>query len=75
LDNNWEMEIMNFKLDKNIKLPSRSKYSAADNAEVGDSMLVENRNQARAVQRKMRDHGWTAATRKVEKGFRVWRTG
>jgi hypothetical protein len=69
------METMSFKLEKNIKLPPRAKYSAVNKAEVGDSILVKNINEARYVQQKMKGKGWTATARAVGKGFRVWRTG
>jgi len=73
---------MYVKLEKNIPIPPKrsvkspkiSKYRALDKAEVGDSMLVKHFGQARYVYTKMQNKGWTATSRKVENGVRVWRT-
>ena len=75
---------MSLKLDKNIQIPPKcsywrrresTKYSAVNKAEVGDSILVKNINEARYLTQKMKGKGWTVTVRRVEKGFRVWRIG
>jgi Asp-tRNA(Asn)/Glu-tRNA(Gln) amidotransferase B subunit len=78
------METMSLKLDKNIQIPQKggrrkdgkpTKYSAVNKAEVGDSVLVKNINEARSVTQKMNGKGWSCTMREVEEGFRVWRIG
>ena len=70
---------MHFEIQKNIPLPpvsrgKKSKYDFALVMEPGDSVLVETLNVACAIAARLKNNGRTAATRKVEGGFRVWRT-
>ena len=70
---------MHFEIQKNIPLPpvsrgKKSKYDFALVMEPGDSVLVETLNVACAIAAGLKNNGRAAATRKVEGGFRVWRT-
>ena len=70
---------MHFEIQKNIPLPPASrgkpgKYDFALVMEPGDSVLVETLNAASAIAARLKNNGRKAAQRKVEGGFRVWRT-
>ena len=65
------------KIEKNIPIPPRGNQKNTvlfEKMEVGDSVLVENRQKSMSVANALNRKGRKAVTRSVDGGIRVWRT-
>ena len=63
-----------FEIEKNVPMPkSRGKWQQLfDEMEVGDSVEVENYNEAKSFVASIHRNGGRAVKRPTENGFRVW---
>lgn len=69
------------KIDKGIKLVSNGKYPSPKNMEIGDSFLVESKEEkdrlsafcSMKVKSKKLNLCYEFKSRKVDGGFRIWR--
>ncbi len=67
------------KIDKNIPIPNRSqgkprKYGIVDDMEIGDSILCSSKSEVLGCYNRGKYLGYAPCVRKVDNGFRIWRT-
>ena len=74
IDNKKTYELV---IEKNVPVPPKKKintrWSIAENMEIGDSVLVATQMDSLSLHNYCRRKGFRSTSRKVEGGYRVWR--
>lgn len=72
IDNKKTYEVI---IEKNVPVPPKktTKWSGAEDMEIGDSILVPSIGDSRCLYQYCRRKGVRTTVRQVEGGYRVWR--